>query len=119
MRLIFIFAILFTYKTYANGENIKNVYEKIETEMGAAAVAEVIERMQIDDKDDIEQPSFFLCRGVPKIDSSSFELDRTSLDENTDLHESSVIYSSHPQLLLRTFNCHLTLCCGFTAERSY
>ena len=63
----------------------------IETEMGAAAVAEVIERMQIDDKDDIEQPSFFLCRGVPKIDSSSFGLDRTSLDENTDLHESSVI----------------------------
>ena len=35
MKLIFIITILFTYKAYANSENIKNVYEKIETEMGA------------------------------------------------------------------------------------
>ena len=35
MKLIFIITILFTYKAYAHSENIKNVYEKIETEMGA------------------------------------------------------------------------------------
>ena len=35
MKLIFIIIILFTFNTYAHSENIKNVYEKIETEMGA------------------------------------------------------------------------------------
>ena len=62
-----------------------------EAEKEAVAVAEVIARMQIDDTNDAEQPSFLLCRSVPKIESSSFELDRSSMDDETDLHESSII----------------------------
>jgi hypothetical protein len=81
MRLIFIFAILFTYKTYANGENIKNVYEKIETEMGAEYMSYFVLTMK--DNNEYKCKPYLILKNNKKIHGtiSFVEMKRPAINQ--------------------------------------